>query len=185
MPIGIAQTPNYAINPTPELDLRSNRAILPARVIAALGLMDRTDVTRLIIDRASRFGAFNPQQLRQLQERLSKEDQPTVVRGLLDVFVRCDVPPKGSAAQELAGTLLETALLQAPESLEDYLYAVLPLYELSVEQLPKYLARAIGLKTILVTLDRIESEEQRENVRRAIKTMRFWLGVSTGGDQND
>ena len=32
-------TPNYAINPTPELDLRSNRALLPARVIAALGLM--------------------------------------------------------------------------------------------------------------------------------------------------
>lgn len=31
--------PNYAINPTPELDLRSNRAILPARVIAALGLL--------------------------------------------------------------------------------------------------------------------------------------------------
>jgi len=29
---------NYAINPTPELDLRSNRALLPARVIAALGL---------------------------------------------------------------------------------------------------------------------------------------------------
>ncbi len=30
---------NYAINPTPELDLGSNRAILPARVIAALGFM--------------------------------------------------------------------------------------------------------------------------------------------------
>ena len=28
---------NYAINPTPELDHRSNRAVLPARVIAALG----------------------------------------------------------------------------------------------------------------------------------------------------
>ena len=27
---------NYAINPTPELALRSNRAVLPARVIAAL-----------------------------------------------------------------------------------------------------------------------------------------------------
>ena len=32
----MALKPNYAINPTPELDLRSNRAILPARVIAAL-----------------------------------------------------------------------------------------------------------------------------------------------------
>ncbi len=29
---------NYAINPTPELDLRSNRAVLSARVIAALDL---------------------------------------------------------------------------------------------------------------------------------------------------
>ncbi len=30
---------NYAINPTPEQALRSNRAVLPARVIAALDLM--------------------------------------------------------------------------------------------------------------------------------------------------
>jgi len=29
---------NYAINPTPELALRANRAVLPARVIAALGV---------------------------------------------------------------------------------------------------------------------------------------------------
>jgi hypothetical protein len=29
---------NYAINPTPEQALRSNRAVLPARVIAALGV---------------------------------------------------------------------------------------------------------------------------------------------------
>ena len=32
------QTPNCAIKPTPEQALRSNRAVLPARVIAALGL---------------------------------------------------------------------------------------------------------------------------------------------------
>jgi hypothetical protein len=29
---------NYAINPTPEQALRTNRAVLPARVIAALGV---------------------------------------------------------------------------------------------------------------------------------------------------
>ena len=34
--------PNYAINPTPELYLRSKRALLPARVIAALGIMTIT-----------------------------------------------------------------------------------------------------------------------------------------------
>ena len=31
-------TANYAINPTPEQVIRSNRAVLPARVIAALDL---------------------------------------------------------------------------------------------------------------------------------------------------
>jgi hypothetical protein len=41
---------NYAINPTPELDLRSNRALLPARVIAALGFVSCLD-TVLVIDR--------------------------------------------------------------------------------------------------------------------------------------
>ena len=40
--------PNYAINPTPELYLRSNRAILPARVIAALGLSMRIPVLLLV-----------------------------------------------------------------------------------------------------------------------------------------
>ena len=40
--------PNYAINPTPELDLRSNRAILPARVIAALDLFGQSVATPLI-----------------------------------------------------------------------------------------------------------------------------------------
>ena len=34
----LAQKANYAINPTPEQALRSNRALLPARVIAALDL---------------------------------------------------------------------------------------------------------------------------------------------------
>jgi hypothetical protein len=32
----VAEKANYAINPTPEQALRSNRAVLPARVIAAL-----------------------------------------------------------------------------------------------------------------------------------------------------
>jgi len=34
-----AQKPNYAIKPTPEQALRSGRAILPARLIAALGFI--------------------------------------------------------------------------------------------------------------------------------------------------
>ena len=35
----IVLLPNYAIKPTPEQALRSNRAILPARLIAALDFL--------------------------------------------------------------------------------------------------------------------------------------------------
>ena len=38
-PYGPGAISNYAINPTPEQALRSNRAVLPARVIAALGVL--------------------------------------------------------------------------------------------------------------------------------------------------
>jgi hypothetical protein len=37
----IKEKSNYAINPTPEQALRSNRAVLPARVIAALDFLRR------------------------------------------------------------------------------------------------------------------------------------------------
>ena len=39
--------PNYAINPTPEQALRSNRAVLPARVIAALGFCSSREALAL------------------------------------------------------------------------------------------------------------------------------------------
>ena len=40
---------NYAINPTPELYLRSNRAPLPARVIATLGLRSCFEVVAVYL----------------------------------------------------------------------------------------------------------------------------------------
>ncbi len=43
----ITEKSNYAINATPEQALRSNRAILPARVIAALGVFRSHSLDRL------------------------------------------------------------------------------------------------------------------------------------------
>ena len=40
---------NYAINPTPELDLRSNRAVQPARVIAALDIPEAISAVLVVM----------------------------------------------------------------------------------------------------------------------------------------
>ena len=68
--------------------------------------MNRTDVAQLVRDSATRFGDRNPQQLRQLTDRLSKAASAEVAQGLLDVFASSESPPRGSPAQELAGKLL-------------------------------------------------------------------------------
>jgi hypothetical protein len=44
---------NYAINPTPEQALRSNRTILPARVIAALDVLGWLEVTTMSLNNVS------------------------------------------------------------------------------------------------------------------------------------
>jgi hypothetical protein len=46
----MAQKPNYAIKPTPEQALRTNRTMPPARLIAALGFVSCLDLV-LVIDR--------------------------------------------------------------------------------------------------------------------------------------
>jgi len=148
--------------------------------------MNRTDVAQLVRDSAARFGDRNPQQLRQLKDRLSKAASIEVARGLLDVFASGESPPQGSPAQELAGALLAVTEPVAPNELQTYIRAVLPRYELSVEQLPLFLARAVGTKRVLETLEHIELEKLSEGERKASETMRFWLrGLRSSSGANE
>ena len=68
---------NYAINPTPELDLRSNRALLPARVIAALDLL-RESVNTMSIDTSGKWWkGTEPEDLEEYLSCLSEEAYKT------------------------------------------------------------------------------------------------------------
>jgi hypothetical protein len=138
--------------------------------------MKAHDVAALVAARAARIGDRDPQQRRQLAERLSKLEAAEVGDGLLEVFMRGEGPPSGSSAQELAGHLLLT--LEPPTSLqlEDILRALLPRYELSVEQLPSYLTAVFGEAEVIGVLNRLESELSPEAERRAVATLQFWLG---------
>jgi hypothetical protein len=137
--------------------------------------MNRDAVTQLVCEIASRFGDSNPQQLRQLQERLAKVSPAEAAVGLLQVFTRGEPAPRGSQTQELAGRLLATLEPIAPQDLKATIRAALPRYELSVEQFPQYLAKACGVQSVLATLSEFELEPLPPVEARALATMKFWL----------
>ncbi len=137
--------------------------------------MNRDAVMQLVCEVASRFGDGNPQQLRQLHERLAKVSSGEAVLGLLQVFTHGEPSPRGSQAQELAGRLLATLEPIAPQDLKATVRAALPRYELSVEQFPHYLAKACGVQSVLATLGEFELEPLPPAEARALATMKFWL----------
>lgn len=137
--------------------------------------MNRSTVTQLVRESAIRFGNSNPQQLKQLHERLRKIPPSEAVHGLLAVFTTCEPPPASSPIQELAGRLLIALEAVELEDVKSVIRAALPRYELSVEQFPQYLAKACGATSIYAALGELEAEHQSPAETRAIETMKFWL----------
>ena len=137
--------------------------------------MTADEVAALIIDRASRFGEHNPQQLQYLSGRLRTIEEGTVARGLLSLFTDGPAPPEGSAAQELAGRMLALLRPRTDIDLHQLLPAALGRYELSVEQFPHYLGWAFGVEQVLAELELLTHAPLSPDEERAVQTMRFWL----------
>jgi len=137
--------------------------------------MNSQEITALVTESAKRFGDRNTQQRRQLADRLSKSNEHEIADGLLRVFMQGEPPPAGREAQELAGALLTDMNPKGMTELEEILVHSLSRYELSVEQLPRYLMGAFGLTAVLETLNEIESRSLSAPERRALETLRFWL----------
>jgi hypothetical protein len=137
--------------------------------------MNSREIAALITERANCFRDRNLQQFEQLASRLQKLERGTVADGLLRVFSEGSAPPAGSPAQELAGALLAKLTPRGAVNLESFLRAALPRYELSVEQLPVYLAQSSVQGELESVLGKLEREEFGVQHRRAIETFRFWL----------
>lgn len=137
--------------------------------------MNSDAIAKLVTESAERFGDHNPQQFQQLCLRLRKAEPGEVLRGLLAVFAQGKPPPKGSAAQELAGRLLVEVAPRATLELKPVLRQVLPQYELSVEQLPLYLAILCGQDAVVQALSELSHEPHPKAIHRALETMMFWL----------
>jgi len=142
--------------------------------------MTASEITAYVVESALRFSDRNPQQFEYFVSRFGKVPEAAVAEGLLQVFTHGAPSPEGAPAQELAGKLLIALNPKAEVSLSEVLRGALARYELSVEQLPRYLRFMFGVSEVLGELQKLEAELLSEHERRALQTMRFWLGGAEG-----
>lgn len=141
--------------------------------------MRREKITELIVERANKFGPYNPQQLKQLDFVLSKLDPEEVFYGLYMVFI--SAPCQAFAPQELAGKLLVSVKPELKLDLAPLIVGVLENWNVSVEELPLYFRDICGIESLSVAIESINSYELNENQKNGLKTMKWWLGLSGNG----
>lgn len=81
--------------------------------------------------------------------------------------------------QEYAGRILTLLNPPCAAPLEEVLRVVLPGWNLSVEQLPRYLARTFGRDAVLHALGALDA--RGEPGRSKTETIRYWLRLPPGG----
>lgn len=137
--------------------------------------MNRYDISRRVHAIADRFGADNPQEFRLLSSQLARAEPDEVVAGLLLAASGGNPDQSNSDRQELAGRLLATLNPQGELDLARSLREILPAYDLSVEEIPRYLAGRCGREAVLSELRLIESTCLDTRTAASAKTMRWWL----------
>jgi hypothetical protein len=141
--------------------------------------MDREEICRRVIEIADRFGPDRPQEVKLLSSQLSRCQPVEVLAGLMLVFSRSEPRAANYRKQELAGRMLEKLNPKAPVDLPSTLRQVLPAYNVSIEQVPQYLAGRCGRDSVLQELRLFEAEDNDARSKAAAKTMRWWLSDQT------
>ncbi len=137
--------------------------------------MNRQDIFQRVLAIADRFGADNPQEFRLLSSQLARAEPDEVVAGLLLAASGGHPEQASSERQELAGRLLANLNPQGELDLARSLREILPAHDLSVEEIPRYLAGRCGREAVLPELRLIESTCLDTRTVASAKTMRWWL----------
>ena len=139
-----------------------------------MATLTRTEVHLLIVHRAGRHGSRNKQGFQHLKQKLSKVEAEELFWGLLQAFLAPDT--KGAYdVQALSAHLLLCLNPPCPSALEAVLYQTLPNYNLSVEELPWYLAKQFGADMLHAKLENVSRRLEADVPPQVIETFKYWL----------
>ncbi len=135
------------------------------------------NVAEEVSTRARRYGGSNRQQRKYLLSRLEKLHANEVVPALLSIFARTADPESETAygEQELAGHLLLFGRHSCPVPLRDALLILLEGWNVSIEELPWYLAREFGREAVRSCIAGLLESHISEHQQDILRTLDFWV----------
>ena len=135
--------------------------------------MDRIQITEKVRSAADKYGASNPQQLKQLTFILKKSSSRELFFGLFAFFYDSALQKNVPDRQQLAGELLIEISPDCPLQLDGCIFGSAQYWDLSVEELPWYLCKIFSKPVVISLLDELIAESD-EKLSRSLKTMLFW-----------
>lgn len=144
----------------------------------------KTVVSKLYetVDATQRFDA---QRFEQWLSVLRRRAGGEVFDALIGVFGSVDRPHSRYIDQEYAGALLLALRPPCPSDVVATIRQILPTWDYSVEQLPRYFEAAVGREVVLRALETLRSQCRSEEEQRAIETFRYWLRLTHPDDTAD
>ncbi len=135
------------------------------------------DIVREVSARARKYGGLNPQQQKYLLICLDKIHSNEVVPALFSIFARTTDPESEHSFQEqqLAGYLLLFGRHSCPVPLKDALIMLLDGWNVSIEEVPWYLAREFGQAAVLNCIAGLLESQISEQRQRILQTLDFWV----------
>jgi hypothetical protein len=142
--------------------------------LASLLKLDRKSIASLIVGSADHYGGDSPRQLEDFAALLESCDREEIFWGLYSAFM---VPrhEHRHSRQELAGSLLLRLRPPCPLAACEVIRTALIGWEVSVEDLPWYLALVCGEDAVWEAIQTLDAEPLEEQQRHALNTFRFWL----------
>lgn len=150
------------------------------RYIVELGLasmltLDRATIASLVAGSAERYGGDSARELGDLAHLLGTAEPLELFWGLYPSFTTQNVESRRYQQQALAGSLLLRLRPPCPLPAVDAIRNVLGGWEVSVEELPWYLALACGEDAVWKAMTELEAEPLDDRKRLVLHTFRYWL----------
>ena len=136
--------------------------------------MDRQTIIEKIRDSADRYGASNPQQIKQIISSFGNAAERELFFGLFSFFYDPSLQENSCQRQQLAGTILFEISPPCPLEMDGAIYAVPKYWDLSVEELPWYLCNIFDKTRVCEFLEELLPSVEEGEVKRSFKTMLFW-----------
>jgi hypothetical protein len=126
-----------------------------------------------VVERVRRAKAFRD--VKPLVADLQGVSGPVIFDALFPIAVREQGPASGPVA--FSAVVLHALNPPCRLSVDDAVASLLPSWDISIEEVPWYLAKQFGRDAILASVERLRAQQRDQTALTRLRTIEYWVGL--------